>query len=412
MRGHRRNVKCLSFVGESGEFLVSGSSDNTVRIWSVSNNPHRRPVSTLPATSASTSASTLPNSSASSCVSVLTGHASRVWSVDSTRNGEFIASGSGDGTIRIWKTDATTENQAQAVLAPSSILEGSAKGRDDVNGINGSYLDSIRSGDIYTCKFLPNGVSLKRGKLQNRFDSWFGFSKHRSSFPFSGSLFSSVLPLQNQAVAGGYDRIIRMYDIETSSCTRTFTGHQGAVSSVAINPSGTFMVSASKDSTIKVWDLIGGNVKTLETHLGEVTSIAINESGTLLLSNSKDNSCRIIDFRMLKPLKRLTGHSNTNKNFVRSTFLHSNLIASGSEDGLVYLWNAENGELIQSLKGHGIANKENGNRNGGSQVAQQEESSGSTTVYEPVWNRNKNLLASCSDDGTVRTWVNSNQEHS
>lgn len=112
MRGHRRNVKCLSFVGESGEFLVSGSSDNTVRIWSVSNNPYRRPVSTLPATSASTSASTLPNSSASSCVSVLTGHASRVWSVDSTRNGEFIASGSGDGTIRIWKTDATTENQA------------------------------------------------------------------------------------------------------------------------------------------------------------------------------------------------------------------------------------------------------------------------------------------------------------
>lgn len=196
-----------------------------------------------------------------------------------------------------------------------------------------------------------------------------------------------------------------MYDINTSSCVRTFTGHQSAITGLSTSPSGNLIASSSKDSTIKIWDTISGNHRTLETHLGEITSVSINESGTLLVTNSKDNSCKIIDFRMLKTLKRLTSHLNSNKNFIRSNFLGSKTVVSGSEDGLLYLFDVETGEQIETLKGHGLKNTNKNSSNGIDFENEITNTSANNTVYEGVWNRNRNLLASCGDDGTLRTWT-------
>lgn len=83
--------------------------------------------------------------------------------MDSTKSGQLICSGSGDGTTRIWRTNDLNHSQA-SILAPNSnsIVNGYGISNNSFvnsNGISGSYLDSIRSGDIYACKFLPNEVS-------------------------------------------------------------------------------------------------------------------------------------------------------------------------------------------------------------------------------------------------------------
>ncbi|SJX64442.1 related to TAF5-subunit of TFIID and SAGA complexes [Sporisorium reilianum f. sp. reilianum] len=323
MRGHRKNVKSVRFVGEEGRKLVSGSSDNTVRLW---------------------------NSNTGRCEGVLEGHRSRVWDVDSTRTGGHVASASGDSTVKVWDVESA---QCRTTLRAGM-------------------------GDVYSCRFHPD-------------------EKHM--------------------VAAGYDKLVRMYDVETGSIVKTFTGHQLGVSSAIFNPLGNLIVTASKDTTIRFWDVVSGLcIRTITGHLGEVTSVEINETGTLLLSSSKDNSNRLWDLRMLRPLKRFKGHQNTSKNFIRSSFAHTSLLVGGSEDGLIYMWDQESSEVLQTLEGHGRdtlhpAHKPTGSAPAttaipGSFVSDLTSlSTNNNVAYGAVWNKAQSLLASCGDDGTVKTWI-------
>ena len=100
-----------------------------------------------------------------------------------------------------------------------------------------------------------------------------------------------------------------------------------------------------------------------------------------MLTSSKDNSVRLWDVRTAKPLRCFKGHQNTSKNFVRARFgPGKDSVSSGSEDGVVYLWDAETAAVTQRLAGH------------------------TDVAYDVQWNEELSLLASCSHDGTVRTW--------
>ncbi|ORX90453.1 WD40 repeat-like protein [Basidiobolus meristosporus CBS 931.73] len=287
--GHRGNIKCVEFIGEEGSSLISGSSDNTLRIW---------------------------NTETTKCTSILEGHTSRIWDVSSNKKGSLVASASGDRTVKLW----------------------------DIKHGSGSYLSTFsgHEGDVYSVKFHPGG---------------------------------------NHFVTGGYDKVVRLFDINTGAVVKTFTGHQLAVSKTIFNPLGNLIISGSKDNTIKFWDVVSGLcIRTITQHLGEVTSVEINSSGNLLLSSSKDNSNRLWDIRMVRPIQRLKGHQNTSKNFIRAGFAHNNLVAGGSEDGIVYIWDQKTGEVLQKLRGH------------------------SGIVYNAVWNDKQSLFCSCSDDRTLKTW--------
>lgn len=98
--------------------------------------------------------------------------------------------------------------------------------------------------------------------------------------------------------SAGYDKIVRLYDIETSSVIKTFTGHSLGASDVITNPLGNLLISGSKDATIRIWDIVSGLcIKSITSHLGEVSSVRLNNDGTKLLTSSKDNAHRLWDMR-------------------------------------------------------------------------------------------------------------------
>ncbi|KAK3805482.1 MAG: WD40-repeat-containing domain protein [Benniella sp.] len=149
------------------------------------------------------------------------------------------------------------------------------------------------------------------------------------------------------------DKVVRLHDLVTGQVVKTFNGHQLAVSKVIVNLLGNLIVSGSKDMTIKFWDLVSGVcIKTVTSHLGEVTSVAMNSNGIPLLSSSKGNSNGMWDIRMTRPLRKLKGHQNTSKNFIRAGFAHNSLLVGGSEDGLVFIWDQESVDILQKLQGH------------------------------------------------------------
>ncbi|KAJ3025061.1 hypothetical protein HK097_006761, partial [Rhizophlyctis rosea] len=161
-------------------------------------------------------------------------------------------------------------------------------------------------------------------------------------------------PAERHIVTGGYDKTVRLYDIERGKIVQTFTGHALSVTKAIFSPLGNLVVTGSKDSGIKFWDILSGLcIKTLSLHLGEVTCVDMSSNGTLLLSSSKDNSNRLWDIRMTRPVRKFRGHQNTSKNFVRTNFAGDSLVVGGSEDGLLYIWDVDKADILQTLPGHG-----------------------------------------------------------
>lgn len=120
-------------------------------------------------------------------------------------------------------------------------------------------------------------------------------------------------------ISGGYDKCVRIFDLNTGQVIKAFSGHKLAVTGIAFNPVGNLIVTGycsinqpiiiiinqpiiliirSKDHTIRFWDANSGIcVRNVSAHLGEITSVELNESGDLLLSCCKDNANRLIDIR-------------------------------------------------------------------------------------------------------------------
>lgn len=78
-------------------------------------------------------------------------------------------------------------------------------------------------------------------------------------------------------------------------CVHSFIAHGSSVTTVKFNLSGTILASGSLDRLIKLWNLQGNCLKTLDEHSRYVNSIAINVDSTILASGSNDKQVHIWD---------------------------------------------------------------------------------------------------------------------
>ncbi|KAJ3391586.1 hypothetical protein HDU84_005712 [Entophlyctis sp. JEL0112] len=131
-------------------------------------------------------------------------------------------------------------------------------------------------------------------------------------------------------------------------------------------------VTASPDLT---W---GPLVSSMFGHSDPVTSVAFNHDGSLIASGSRDKTVRVWNPLSGALVSEMKGHSH----HVNSVaFNHDgSLIASGSRDKTVRLWNPLSGTLVSELKGH------------------------SDYVNSVTFNHDGSLIASGSSDSTVRVW--------
>jgi WD40 repeat protein len=214
--GRRESAKLVSWSNESmvysvacspnGAHIVSGSDDNTIRIWDA----HSGQMIGEP----------------------LRGHTWSVTSVAYSPNGAHIVSGSGDKTIRIW--DA---HSGQMIGEP---LQG--------------HTESVRS-----VAYSPNGAHIVSGSSDNTIRIWDAHSGQMIGEPLQGHTGSvtSVAYSPNGAhiVSGSNDNTIRIWDARSGQrIGEPLQGHTGSVRSVAYSPNGAHIVSGSYDKTIRIWD--------------------------------------------------------------------------------------------------------------------------------------------------------------
>ncbi|KAL3630813.1 hypothetical protein CASFOL_023797 [Castilleja foliolosa] len=94
----------------------------------------------------------------------------------------------------------------------------------------------------------------------------------------------------------GADKKVQVWDVDGGYCTHFFKGHRGVVASVVFHPDPNrlLLFSGGDDAIVKVWDLTSKKcVATLEKHQSTVTSIAISEDGWTLLTAGRDKVVNI-----------------------------------------------------------------------------------------------------------------------
>ena len=95
-----------------------------------------------------------------------------------------------------------------------------------------------------------------------------------------------------------YKRIMNFTNIITS--TKTLKGHNNCVKSVAISKNSKFIVSGSKDSTIKIWNF--HTYKILRTIINDnftlisVWSVVITQNDKYFVLGSSDSTVKIYNF--------------------------------------------------------------------------------------------------------------------
>jgi Prp8 binding protein len=131
------------------------------------------------------------------------------------------------------------------------------------------------------------------------------------------------------------------------------------ITAVALAEAGNEIYSGSIDNDIKVWDIRKkAVVYTLSGHTDTISSLQVSPDSQLLLSNSHDSTVRTWDIRPFTPSNR---HVKTydgaplglEKNLIRASWdPKGEMIAAGSGDRSVVVWDVKSGKLLYKLPGH------------------------------------------------------------
>ncbi len=128
-------------------------------------------------------------------------------------------------------------------------------------------------------------------------------------------------------------------------------GHIGKVYSAEFSPDGRKIITASEDSTVKVWDTGTGKLlNTLKGHTVAVYSAQFSPNGKKIVTASLDGTAKVWDTDTWKLLKTLKGHARSV--FSAEFCSDGKKIVTASEDSTAKVWDTGTGKLICTLKGH------------------------------------------------------------
>lgn len=199
--GHSGPVYSVKFCS-SNKFLISGSADGTVRLWSLD---------------------------LFKTIAVYKAHAFPIWSVDFAPNDFFFASGGADRQAIVWSIKTTKPERL--------------------------FLTSLS--DVTVVKFHPNGNYLFTGSSDHKI-RMHHIESAKVVRVFSGhSDTITCIDISHDGkhmLSGSKDKSVILWDIESSKILSTYTGHESTVYSVSFSYFGSIISSSGADNSVRLWD--------------------------------------------------------------------------------------------------------------------------------------------------------------
>jgi WD40 repeat protein len=161
----------------------------------------------------------------------------------------------------------------------------------------------------------------------------------------------AISPAGDYIVSASYDNTLKVWDAHTREERRTLHGHTDAVNGCAISPAGDYIVSASHDRTLKVWDArTGEERRTLHGHTDTVNGCAISPAGDYIVSASRDQTLKVWDAHTGEEQRTLRGHRSIVNGCAISPA--GDYIVSASYDRTLKVWDARTGGERRTPHGH------------------------------------------------------------
>ncbi|KAA6416253.1 MAG: WD domain [Lasallia pustulata] len=300
MPGHRTDVRglCLS----SDDRMLASASNGSLKIWNVRTQSCIRtlecgyalcaaflPGDKIVVVGNRNGELELFDIASSTLIETVKAHDGPVWTLNVHPDGKSMASGSADKSAKFWTFEIVQEE-----------IPGTKRTTPRLKLVHTRTLKV--ADDILSLRFSPDSRLLAVALLDNTVKVFFV-----DSLKLFLNLYGHKLPVLNMdiscdsklIVTCSADKNVRLWGLDFGDCHKAFFAHQDSIMQVAFVPhnqdgNGHHFFSASKDRMIKYWD--GDKfeqIQKLEGHHGEIWALAVSRTGEFVVSASHDKSIRV-----------------------------------------------------------------------------------------------------------------------
>jgi WD40 repeat protein/DNA-binding SARP family transcriptional activator len=223
-------------------------------------------------------------------------------------------------------------------------------------------------GRIFTVAIHPHGHRLAAGGAQGAVRIWSLLDGQNAGLltGHTNAVMSVAWsPDGALLVSGSLDRRIRIWDWRTGRCLRLMAGHGGGVFAVAFSPDGRLLATGGQDHTVRLWEVESGRqLAVISEQTDVIHTLAFHPAGELLVAGGLAQSLYLWDLSALPRGQRadqatdsavrlfatLQGH--THQILTLAFAPDGALLASGSADGTIRLWDSSAWCMLATLRGH------------------------------------------------------------
>ncbi len=383
LRGHTDLVITADF-NPNGTLLATGSVDGTVKLWNLETGnlirtiAHHRvsqvafsPDGRLLATAgAADNTVKVWDVESGQLIFTLEGHLERVHSVKFSPDGTQIATGSSDDTAKLWDVNKglevmTFEGHKNDVLSVDFALNGAClvtTGADATarvwttkSGQETRVLEDETNSMYPTIAIGPNGRLLAWASWEAPVTLWDLESGDKiatfiSTDPEGGIAHLDFSPDGKCIATSLMSGVLEIWDIETGSMIFTLETGVRVNNFVRFSPDGETIATGHDDYSVRIWHVQEQEKghRLIETGpLIHYEPIALSPDGELLLTLKTDYGC-LWDSVSGMLIRRLYGH----KDYINAGEFgpDGRLLATGSNDATVKIWNVETGNQTMTLE--------------------------------------------------------------
>jgi len=194
------------------------------------------------------------------------------------------------------------------------------------------------------------GVSLE---ALSGFKEKASYSVHSSSQP--GVLSVDVHPqLSYLTVSGGADHSAVVFDSQKKQKLATLTGHSQPVDHVKFHPTGSVILTGSRDKTVRVWTARDEshfeNSGRLTAHSAAISSVNVHPLHDYLISTSMDRSWSFYNIHTDTNVVQVTDQAINSA--ISAGAIHPDclLLVTGQSSGVINLWDISNQLVALTIK--------------------------------------------------------------